>query len=595
MYEERTEAIAEDAVAGGINVNKIKSILLVFFIMMLVSFASVQSVSAKDSDGDIVVIIDPGHGSIDGGANQNGIKEESMNWSIATSLKAELQTYWGVKVYLTRGSSEYNSNTGRGRFGLALNADLVVSIHNNSGSATASGVEVYGTVNPTHSAMVSKLGKMICAKVSAVGLHNGGYRTRTSSSDSSRDFYTLIDEAVRAGIPAMIVEHCYLSNPTDAAFISNAVNRKKVATADATAIAEYFGLVKRGVSNGGSLTLNRTYSALFVSTAQGTFSTSNPSVAVVDANGVITAVGEGTATINHTLADGSVEAATINVLPVKMIALAAGINPTFYDRNEPVNNADIMLKAIYSDGSAVQITSGHTISEIVIPANGICDVPISYNGLTCTLRVYKTGSLGKYSGGAVYKPGINSDILVLPELYQGVNTGINISLTPVASEYAGVTVVPQPPTEPQTQPPTESATPAPTEPPTTEAPTTEAPTTEAPTTEAPTEPTTEASTETETTEQAMESESSQDVTTENSKETTGQEETTLKETQENTTADKTHESTESENGQKHNNSWIFWIVIIFCVIFVVFGLIAILVLTQLRDNKKTHRRKYDIK
>ena len=564
VYEERTEAIAEDVVAGGIKLSRIKSILLGAVIIILMSFAIIQTVSAKDSDGDIVVIIDAGHGSIDGGANQNGVEEEDMNWSIATSLKAELQTYWGVKVYLTRGSSEYNSNTGRGRFGLSLNADLVVSIHNNSGSATASGVEVYGTVNPAHSAMVSKLGKMICAKVSAVGLHNGGYRTRTSGSDSTRDYYTLIDEAVRAGIPAMIVEHCYLSNPTDAAFISNPVNRKKVATADATAIAEYFGLVKRGVSNGGSLTLNRTYSALFVSSTQGTYSTSNPAVAVVDANGVITAVGEGTATINHTLADGTVETATINVLPVKMIALAAGINPTFYDRNEPVNNANIILKAIYSDGSAIQITSGHTISEIVIPPNGICDVPISYNGLTCTLRVYKTGSLGKFSGGAVYKPGVNSDILVLPELYQGINTGINISLTPVASEYAGVTVVPQ---EPPTQAPTDPPTQAPTEPPT-QAPT-EPPTPE-PTTEEPTpEPTTE-----ETTLETTQEESSEELTTEEgttqSKETSDNDETTFG----------------SNNSKGDNELWQIWLFIILGFVFVLSGSIAIIILVQIRNKKK---------
>ena len=94
VYEERTEAIAEDVVAGGIKLSRIKSILLGAVIIILMSFAIIQTVSAKDSDGDIVVIIDAGHGSIDGGANQNGVEEEDMNWSIATSLKAELQTYW---------------------------------------------------------------------------------------------------------------------------------------------------------------------------------------------------------------------------------------------------------------------------------------------------------------------------------------------------------------------------------------------------------------------------------------------------------------------------------------------------------------------
>lgn len=581
--EEKTEVTEEDMVAGGIKVNKIKNIFLVAACMLLMLFVATQSVSAKDSDGDIVVIIDAGHGSIDGGAYQNGLEEEDINWSIATELKAELQSYWGVKVYLTRGSSEYNSNTGRGRFGLSVNADLVVSIHNNSGSATASGVEVYGTINPNHSAMVSQLGKMICAKVSALGLKNGGYRVRTSSSDSSKDFYTLIDEAVSAGIPAMIVEHCYLSNPTDAAFIANPVNRKKVGIADATAIAEYFGLVKRGVANGGSLTLNRTYSAYFVSSETGSFVSSNPAVAAVDANGIITAVGAGDAVISHTLADGTVEMATITVLPVKMIALAAGINPTFYDRNEYVDNANIMLKAIYSDGSAVQITSGHTISEIIIPANGICDVPISYNGLTCTLRVYKTGSLGKYSGGAVYKPGVNADILVFPGLYQGVNTGIKISLTPVASEYAGVTNVPQvppaetptePPTSAPTEPPTEAPTPEPTEPPTPEP--TEPPT-EAPTPEA-TEPSTEEPTPTETLTESVPDETSKEGTTD-----------------EITISDNTTQSTEGmeeTSSVKDNNSgeefenWQIWIFVILGFIFIISAVIVVIIVVQLRNAKK---------
>ncbi len=584
-------------VAGGIKVNKIKSIVLGILVMFAISFASAQSVNAKDADGDIVVIVDAGHGSIDGGACQNGLKESEMNWSIATALKAELQTYWGVKVYLTRGSSEYNSNTGRGRFGLSLNADLVVSVHHNSGSATASGVEVYGTVNPTHSAMVSKLGKMICTKVSAVGLHNGGYRTRTSGSDSSRDYYTLIDEAVRSGIPGMIIEHCYLSNPTDAAFIGNPVNRKKVATADATAIAEYFGLVKRGVSNGGSLTLNRTYSALFVSSAKGTYTSSNTAVAVVDVNGVITAVGEGTAAINHTLEDGTVETATINVLPVKMIALAAGINPTFYDRNEPINNANIILKAIYSDGSAVQITNGYTISDIPVPANGICDIPISYNGLTCTLRVYKTGSLGKFTGGAAYKPGVNTDILVLPELYQGVNTGINISLTPVASEYAGVTVVPQePPTEPSTSAPTEPSTPAPTEP-STPAPTeppTPAPT--EPTTPAPTEPTTPAPTEPSTTEPITEGSTSEATTEETMPEPTTENVTSEGTSEEIITEDditqhtekpsNNNETTGNHDSDKKNELWQLLVIFIFGIVFVVSGTLAIMILVQVRNKRR---------
>lgn len=447
---------------------KILGAILCCAVAILTVFPFTQKVSARDADGDIVIVVDPGHGSVDGGASQNGVREETVNWAIATSLKAELETYWGVKVYLTRGSSEYNSNSGRARQGLELNADLVVSVHNNSGVAEARGIEVYGTVNSSYSKVTEAIGKSICEKVSALGLVNRGYKTRASSSNSGRDYYTVIDEAVCAGIPAIIIEHCFLSNPSDAAFIAEQVNQTKVGVADATAIAEYFGLVKRGVADGSNITLTRTYSANFVTSGKGTFQSSNTAVAVVNSNGVITAVGEGTAQITNTTVDGKTETVTITVPAVTMTDIAAGISPTYYNANEEINNANIILKGVYSDGSVKQITSGYTVGAAQARADGAYDIPISYNGFNCALRIYKTGRVGTYSDGSVYKPGNNSDILVIPDIYQSVNTGINISMSPVSSDYVGVTVIPQTPEpttpEPTTQEPTttESTTPEPT-------------------------------------------------------------------------------------------------------------------------------------
>ena len=165
--------------------------------------------------------------------------------------------------------------------------------------------------------------------------------------------------------------------------------------------------------------------------------------------------------ITNTLADGKVETVTITVPAVKMTAIAAGISPTYYNSNEEIKNSNIIVKGIYSDGSVKQIMSGYTIGTAQTSANGVCDIPISYNGFNCSLRIYKTGRVGTYSEGAVYKPGNNTDILVVPDVYQSVNTGINISLSPVSSDYAGVTVTPQQPEiiptpEPTTSEPTTS-------------------------------------------------------------------------------------------------------------------------------------------
>ena len=557
------------------------SAILLSAIFVVVAFAlSPQKALAKDSEGNIVIVVDAGHGSIDGGAYQNGVKESEVNWKLALALKAELQTYWGVEVYLTRGSGEWHSNTGRGRLGTAVNADFAVSLHNNSSTnASVSGIEVYGTLNPSYSATTSEIGNAICNNVSALGLVNRGYKTRTSGSNANRDFYTFIDEGVRAGIPAMIIEHAFLSNPSDAAFIANAENQQKVSTATAKAIASYFGLEKRGISNGQSMTLTRTYSATFMTSLAGTFTSANEAVAKVNANGIITAVGAGTTTISCTTADGATESVTITVPEVTLVAVSAGISPTFYDPTETVNNANIIVKAIYSDGSVTQVKN-YTLGETPYSANGIYDIPITYNGVTGYLRVYKTGSLGSYTGGAAYTAGANADILTLPQVYQGINTGINVVTTPKYSTYVGAAPelfgIPNSPSteaggsvaEPTPTPPTtEAPTPAPTDPPT-EAPTD--PPAEPPT-EAPTEEITEEVTEDATVE--PDSEEPTELVTE---------EATTKLTDSNTETT-TKPLTEDET-QAQANKYKTWIYILLGVVVVLSGATAVVVAISVKKK-----------
>ena len=162
-----------------------------------------------------------------------------------------------------------------------------------------------------------------------------------------------------------------------------------------------------------------------------------------------------------------------------MVALAAGISPTFYYPTVNYDAKNIIVKALYSDGTAKQIT-GYTVGKLNTVSDGVYDIPISYNGLSTNLRVYLYKSNGSSTLGQSYKPGTNTDILRLPQLYQSINTGIKVTLTPTYSTFVpgepyvdtSGNVTPQLPTEPPT-----------TEPPTTEPPTTEPPTTEAPTTE----------------------------------------------------------------------------------------------------------------
>ena len=479
---------------------------IVYLAILAVCILIPKKVSAKDAEGDIVVIIDPGHGGRDGGAVPNGIKEKDVNWNIAVSFKAELQTYEGVKVYLTKGFGEWYSNTGRGRFGKILGADIFISCHNNSGTNTdARGAMVFGTVNSQYSEQMKKLGNIILRNLSEIGIPNSGYRQRGSTDNPAVDFYTALDEATKSGIPSMIIEHCYLSNPSDSAFIANLDNQYRCGVADAKAVAEYYGLKKRTVNAGSNVNLIRTYSAQFNGT--GTFKSSDENIVYVSSTGLMTAKSEGSATITCVAADGSESQIVVTVPKVVQVGVAAGINPTFFDSQasaEKYEKDTVMVKAIYSDGSAAQV-NGATFGNMIPSSTekGAIDIPVSYGGYSNYLRIYNYGMAGSYQKDN-YKPlEANKDILLIPVTYEKPSV---------------------PETEATANPPTEAPT---TEAPTTEAPTTEAPTTEAPTTEAPTTeaPTTEDHTM-ETTENVTEpSEKETDNTTVQVSEDDGEENT----------------------------------------------------------------------
>ena len=60
-------------------------------------------------------------------------------------------------------------------------------------------------------------------------------------------FYTVINESRVYGIPGIIVEHAFVDNASDAAFLSNEGNLRALGVADATGIAQQYGLSKSRV------------------------------------------------------------------------------------------------------------------------------------------------------------------------------------------------------------------------------------------------------------------------------------------------------------------------------------------------------------
>lgn len=219
--------------------------LLLLFLMMPVRQAQAE---------DIVIVLDPGHGGTESGAHStwNGVNyyEELLNLKIAAYAKAELEQYAGVKVYMTRTTDTIPAmdRKQRVKFAKSMNATALVSIHLNSTAekkTTQSGslAIVPSTTKYATQAWAKQareLGSAIVSQLSAsVGLTNRGYYFD--------DELGIILYGMKAKIPSMIIEHCFINNPKDCTrYLHTELQLKALGTADATAIANYYKLSKTG-------------------------------------------------------------------------------------------------------------------------------------------------------------------------------------------------------------------------------------------------------------------------------------------------------------------------------------------------------------
>lgn len=442
---------------------KVLAGIVVFFAAILFALPQTETVHAKDKDGDYVIVIDPGHGATDSGAVSifTRDKECDLNWNIAVALKAELQTYAGVKVYLTRGSAEFQSNVGRSSMGRELEADYLIGVHNNStSSSSANGIVCYGTVVAEYKEAAKKICLAVASEVNKLGIklyNSTGYTSRASSYSNASDYYTFLGEASRSGIPSLIIEHCFISNESDANFVHQLANQYKMGAADATGIAKALGLSKRGVAPGQDITLTRTYSAYITESQENTYHSSDENVVKIRQDGLITAAKPGSAVITFKDKSGAEKSIQVTVPDVKMVGLSAGIVQKCFISKEQAYAYDTnstMVKATYSDGSAVQV-NGYSTGDLYLGTpydeggghimTPVCR-PITYNGMTCTLRFYYFAYEGQVTNSTSTSKviGTNKEILLVPGAYTGITGEGPIQVT----ENPKPT---QPPTEPTKQ------------------------------------------------------------------------------------------------------------------------------------------------
>lgn len=316
----------------------------------------------------MTIVIDPGHGGNDIGATAcDGVTyERDINLKIAKYLKEELEKYKDVKVLLTHSGYESDEQLeiyDRAIFARNNNADVLISVHNNSSTTIKNGAEVYVTANtslPKYNQEMTALGNKVLHNLFELGIANRGVMIRLLDRDLTdvysdgtiADYYGIIRYAMRGtkidygvvwpedavsanvqngeGVPTILIEHCYINSETDFQFVNTNEKLRKIAIADATAVAEHYNLTPKYIDEivdfnveetkiflieGKTYQINYEVKSNINANPQVEWSSSNANVVTVDTDGKIAGIGNGQATITGSVKDTKIE------IPVEVIKL----------------------------------------------------------------------------------------------------------------------------------------------------------------------------------------------------------------------------------------------------------------------------------
>lgn len=253
--------------------------VLIFFMALVLLFtgaecalADNETASSNTRDGgELVIMLDPGHDATHGGAAGGGVIEQQAVLKIGLYLRDELNKYENVKVYMTRegldcafpntiGVPEGSKRCNEARVAYAdsVDADVFIALHLNSyTNSTPNGAIVYvqnNNFSPEAGNISQDLGQCIVNRLAELGLKNGGIFQKGSAADtrpeeyyyedgSIADYYRVLRYSKKVHMPAMIIEHAFLSNPSDVALVLSSENGlKALALKDAQGIVDYYGL-----------------------------------------------------------------------------------------------------------------------------------------------------------------------------------------------------------------------------------------------------------------------------------------------------------------------------------------------------------------
>lgn len=180
------------------------------------ALASETEVADVKEKQQMIVVLDAGHGGVDGGTYYKEVLEKDINLAITKCL-AEALTNQDLEIILTRSEDEYVALEDRAYIANKEDADLFVSIHCNyyEGNETVSGIECFYYPK-------SEAGKQCAEIFTDILMEERIFKVRSPKSD---DYYVLEN----TDMTAVLVEVGYISDKKERQNLTNKDYQVKLA------------------------------------------------------------------------------------------------------------------------------------------------------------------------------------------------------------------------------------------------------------------------------------------------------------------------------------------------------------------------------
>ena len=194
-----------------------------------------------------VIVIDPGHGGENEGTIEHlyGEVEKEMTLETSKALYDALKEYDGAEVYMTREENVDLSLRERAEYAKSLGADFLFSIHYNASvDHDLYGAEVWIPSDQPYMKKGLDFAIPMLHYFDRQGLFIRGAKTRLNSR--GQNYYGIIRESTRLGIPCVIIEHCHVDHEEDVQYCDTHEEMRQFGELDAKCIAGFLGLSKDG-------------------------------------------------------------------------------------------------------------------------------------------------------------------------------------------------------------------------------------------------------------------------------------------------------------------------------------------------------------